>query len=101
MKKEQQALKPKEPGGAKSNDPPPSPPTRSKRVSTKGATFFIPKAADKDFSHLSIEERAKLMKISTGDLREWYCQKQNDLIVATQNLSTTNKTNRRSSMKKI
>jgi hypothetical protein len=102
LQSQSKALRPKEPGGAKSNNPPPSPPspTRSKRVSTKGATFFIPKAADKDFSHLSIEERAKLMKISTGDLREWYCQKQNDLIVATQNLSTNTKTNRRSSIKK-
>jgi hypothetical protein len=51
-------------------DPEIPPPT--KRTSTKGASFAQVKASDFDFSHLTLEERVKIMKVSTGQLRDWY-----------------------------
>lgn len=45
----------------------PSPPRKS-------ASFAQQKASDMDFSHMSIDERVKIMKINTTFLRDWYIE---------------------------
>jgi hypothetical protein len=45
----------------------PSPPRKS-------ASFAQQKASDMDFGHMRIDERVKIMKINTTDLRDWYLE---------------------------
>ena len=59
-------------------------PKREKKISSKGSTFFIAKASDQDFSHMSIEERVKLMKVSTGQLRDWFQNDAQDFLLREQ-----------------
>jgi len=40
----------------------------------KGASFAQAKASDMDFGHMKIHERVKIMKINTGQLRDWYVE---------------------------